>query len=125
MSKNFALAVFVAAMLILLGLVWLHTGKVTPPSAPASMWFNGGLLLLILGRFITEYRFTKPNDVFLNSVATFVGISTLSNPPHGAWWEGLRWICAALALIAIGLSWQLYTLLSKAGFATEGPAMST
>lgn len=106
MTKNFALAVFLAAMLLLLGLVWVHTGRITPPSGPASIWFNGGLLLLILGRFVTEYRFTKPNDVFLNSVSTFVGISTLSSPPLAGWWEGLRWSSALLAILAIALSWD-------------------
>ena len=107
MKKNYALAIFCVLMVMLLGLVWLRSGSLVPPSGGDAIWFNGGLFLLVLGRFITEYRFTKPNDVFLNCVATFVGISGLSNPPHSEWWEVLRWGSALIGVIAIALSWDL------------------
>lgn len=106
MTKNYALGAFAIAMLSLLALVWMHTGSIAPPSGSDAIWFNGGLFLLLLGRFVTEYRFTKPNDVFLNCVATFVGISTLSNPPHSAWWEALRWGSLFIGAVALGLSWD-------------------
>ncbi len=107
MTKNYALGAFAVAMFLLLALVWLHTGTIAPPSGSDAIWFNGGLFLLLLGRFVTEYRFTKPNDVFLNCTATFVGISTLSNPPHTEWWEALRWGSLLVGIVAVGLSWDL------------------
>ncbi len=106
MSKNYALATFAVLMALLLGLVWFYTGSIRPPSGNDAIWFNGGLFLLLLGRFVTEYRFTKPNDVFLNCVATFVGISTLSQPPHPQWWEALRWGSAIIGILAVALSWD-------------------
>jgi hypothetical protein len=107
MSKNYALAAFFVGMVFLLTLVWLHTGTLLPPSGPDAIWFNAGLFTLLLGRFVTEYRFTKPNDVFLNCVTVFVGVSTLAHPPHPAWWEGIRWGSAAIGVIAVALSWDL------------------
>lgn len=106
MSKNYHIVVFSILMAILLGLTWWHTGHLTPPSGPDAIWFNGGLFALLLGKFITEYKFTKPNDVFLNCVAVFVAVSTLSNPPHAEWWDGLRWTSAAIGTAAIVLAWD-------------------
>ncbi|WP_340316964.1 ATP-binding protein [Rhizorhabdus argentea] len=107
MTKNYALATFFVGMIFLLALVWLHTGTVTPPSGPDAIWFNAGLFTLLLGRFVTEYRFTKPNDVFLNCVAVFVGTSTLADPPLATWWESLRWGSALIGVVAVALSWDL------------------
>lgn len=106
MSKNYYIIAFSILMGILLGLTWWHTGNLTPPSGPDAIWFNGGLFALLLGKFVTEYKFTKPNDVFLNCVAVFVAVSTLSNPPHADWWEGLRWTAAVVGAGAIVLAWD-------------------
>ncbi|MBB3352638.1 hypothetical protein FHT70_002571 [Rhizobium sp. BK049] len=107
MNKNYGLLGFCAGMVLLLGLLWLHTGSLAPPAGADSIWFNAGLFTLLLGRFVTEYRFTKPNDVFLNCVAVFVGISSLTSPPHREWWEVLRWGSFFLGAAAVGLSWDL------------------
>lgn len=106
MTKNYALAAFCVGMLLLLGLVWLHTGSLVPPSGGGSIWFHAGLFTLFVGRFITEYRFTKPNDVLLNCLAVFVATSTLSSPPLPGWWEALRWGSLLLAASAVALSWD-------------------
>lgn len=106
MTKNHSLALFGALILVLLGLSWWHTGSFAPPSGPDAIWFHAGLFTLVLGRFITEYRFTKPNDVFLNCVAVFASTSTLTNPPNSEWWLLLRWGSLIVGTAAIGLAWD-------------------
>lgn len=93
-------------MIALLGLVWFHTGSFVPPSGGDAIWFHAGLFTLFVGRFITEYRFTKPNDVLLNCLTVFVATSTLSSPPLAIWWEILRWGSLLLAGTAVALSWD-------------------
>ncbi|TDN82347.1 ATP-binding protein [Stakelama pacifica] len=106
MSKNINLGIFCALAFVLLALLWLHTGKLVPPSGPDAIWFHAGLMALLVGRFIVEYRFTKPNDVFVNCLAVFVSVSTLSNPPNAAWWETLRWSALMIGSVALFLGWD-------------------
>ncbi len=106
MSKNFNLAIFAVLVLLLLALLWLHTGALVPPSGNDAIWFHAGLLTLLVGRFIVEYRFTKPNDVFVNCMVVFAATSTLNNPPYPAWWELLRWGSLSCGILALMLAWD-------------------
>ncbi len=45
----------------------------------ADVWFTSGLLLILLGVFVTEKYFTKPLDVIVNVVTLFVVLLTLDN----------------------------------------------
>ena len=106
MSKNSALAIFLISLIALLGLAWLHTGSLVPPSGDASIWFHAGLLTLLVGRFVVEYRFTRPNDVFVNCLVVFASTSTLSNPPYEDWWTLLKWGSLICGSVALALAWD-------------------
>jgi hypothetical protein len=106
MSRNISLAIFAVLAVVLLGLVWLHTGRIVPPSGADAIWFHAGLLTLLIGRFIVEYRFTKPNDVFVNCMVVFASTSTLSAPPYAAWWELIRWGALTCGVVALILAWD-------------------
>ncbi len=106
MAKNQSFIIFATLVIVLLGLVWLHTGSLMPPTGPDSIWFHAGLLTLLVGRFIVEYRFPKPNDVFVNCVVVFASTSTLSSPPNEVWWELVRWGALACAISALILAWD-------------------
>jgi len=45
----------------------------------AEIWFTSGLLLVVLGIFVTEKYFTKPLDVIVNVLLLFVVLSMLEN----------------------------------------------
>ena len=45
----------------------------------AEVWFTSGLLLVVLGVFVTEKYFTKPLDVIVNVMLLFVVLSMLEN----------------------------------------------
>jgi uncharacterized protein len=105
-AKNRSFILFLVLLAALSAGMWFYTGRFAPPSSNASIWFYGGLFALLAAKFVTEYRFTKPNDVIINCLTAFVAISTLNNPPHAVWWELLRWgalVCGAGALL---LAWD-------------------
>lgn len=45
----------------------------------AEIWLTSGLLLIVLGIFVTEKYFTKPLDVIVNVITLFVVLLTLDN----------------------------------------------
>ena len=87
-------------------LVWLHTGSPLPPSGQDSIWFHTGLLTLLVGLFLVEYRLTRPNDVFVNCLVVFTSTSTLAEIPLEQWWSLLRWGAVLVGSVALYLSWD-------------------
>jgi len=71
------LLVFVSILLFLKFFVIDKTFTNLPPDS--QVWFTSGLLLVVLGIFVTEKYFTKPLDVIVNIVTLFVVLSTLDN----------------------------------------------
>ena len=71
------LFIFTGALLALKFLVidkiFIDLGK------DAEVWFTSGLLLVVLGVFVTEKYFTKPLDVIVNVMLLFVVLSMLEN----------------------------------------------
>lgn len=107
MEKNWSLATFLILITALCGLTWFYTGGFAPPSGDASIWFYGGLFALLVAKFVTEYRFTKPNDAVVNCVTAFVALSTLTSPPNPDWWELLRWSAFVCGTLALMVAWDL------------------
>ncbi|MFL0356201.1 ATP-binding protein [Erythrobacter sp. GH1-10] len=106
MAKNFNLLIFSILTIGLLAISWIVTGSLSPSSGPEMIWFNSGLFMLLVARFIIEYRFSKPSDVFLNSLAVFVSVSALTNPPNAEWWNALRWGALSLGIASLVLAWD-------------------
>jgi len=64
----------------LLALKFLVIDKIfTDLGKDADVWFTSGLLLVVLGIFVTEKYFTKPLDVIINVILLFVVLSMLEN----------------------------------------------
>lgn len=65
---------------VLLALKFLVIDKIfTDLGNDADIWFTSGLLLVVLGIFVTEKYFTKPLDVIVNVIVLFVVLSTFEN----------------------------------------------
>jgi hypothetical protein len=105
-TKNYSLAIFAILIVILMGAVWFHTGSPLPPSGENAIWFHAGLFTLLIGTFIVEYRFTRPNDVFVNCLVVFASTSTLTDPPYQGWWMLVRWGALICGVTAIALAWD-------------------
>lgn len=65
--------------LVILGW-WIH-GTPLPPFSIDGLWFYGGLLPILVARFIIEPYFTRPADALANGLALFVAAATLSIQP--------------------------------------------
>lgn len=66
----------------------------------AQVWFTSGLLLIVLGVFVTEKYFTRPIDVIVNIITLFVVLSTLDNISHFQLYGSLAVYSIITALIA-------------------------
>ncbi len=101
-TQTFHLILFLAA---LAGLSRIVTGSLIPPTGDASIWFHGGLLMLILGMYWIEPFFTKPSDVVVNCLVVFISTSTLNSPPHEMWWSALRFMSLGILVAAFLVVW--------------------
>ena len=99
--------IFLVGFSILLFVVTkLVTGRWLP-TAEDGVWFQFGLLLVVLGSFFLETHFSKPNDVVINSIAVLVTLLSLSNRKDFIGWY-LMVIISGLLLVLSLLTLILY-----------------
>ena len=67
----------------------------------ANIWFSSGLLLAILGIFITEKNFTSPVDVMVNIITALVVLYTLDDKGGFRLWGSLMFYSVTVGLIAM------------------------
>ena len=67
----------------------------------ANIWFSSGLILIILGLFITEKNFTSPVNVIVNVITTLVILLMLNNRAEFRLWESLVYYCVTVGVIAL------------------------
>ena len=68
----------------------------------AGIWFTSGLLLIILGLFVTEKYFTKSLDVIVNVIAVTVVLLTLDRPGYFRLWGALLTYSSIIGCLALG-----------------------
>ena len=56
-------------------------------SEPTTLWFFSGILLVILGMYVTEPYFTSPTDTLSNSLSLILVLTAVTSPEklHGYW----------------------------------------
>lgn len=73
---------------------------------PESVWFFSGILLVILGKYVSEPYFSSPSDTFTNSLSLIIFLLGLAEGKQlkGYW---ILLVCAAV-LFALSLSHMLF-----------------
>jgi len=67
----------------------------------ANIWFSSGLILIILGLFITEKNFTSPVNVIVNIITVLVILFMLNDKGEFRLWGSLVYYCVTVGVIAI------------------------
>ena len=75
----------------------------------AQVWFTSGLLLIVLGVFVTEKYFTRPLDVIVNVITLFVVLSTLDNVSNFQ----LYWPLVAYSLMTAIIAFVSFALINE------------
>lgn len=75
----------------------------------AQVWFTSGLLLIVLGIFVTEKYFTRPLDVIVNVITLFVVLSTLDNVSNFQ----LYWPLVAYSLMTAIIAFVSFVLINE------------
>jgi len=104
------------------------TGSTLPSNPKDAMIFQNGVLLIVLGSALIEYKFTKPADSVVNSLAgmmTLFGVYYLA--PSLAWWVVFLY-CASVFVIgtlcvAVSSGPDLAPWQQRVAFATYRPAV--
>ncbi len=79
------------------------------PTAADGVWFQFGLLLVVLGSFFLEAHFSKPNDVIINSIAVLVTLLALSDRKDFIGWH----IMVIISILLLVLSLLTLVIYSK------------
>lgn len=82
------------------------------PAGDQSVWFQSGLLMVVLGSFFIEKQFTKPVDVVANTVAGIVTLLAVEHRDHFIFWSLMIWSMVGLAVIAF-LSMAIQTFSTR------------
>ncbi|TAL04332.1 MAG: DUF87 domain-containing protein [Rhodospirillaceae bacterium] len=92
----------------LLAIKFLLIDKIFPQFPnDAGIWFTSGLLLVILGVFVTEKYFTRSLDVLVNVITLIVVLLTLDKPELFRLWDAVFFYCIAVGILAL-ISFVLY-----------------
>jgi len=75
----------------------------------AEVWFTSGLLLIVLGTFVTEKYFTKPMDVIVNVITLFVVLFTITNTENFL----LYWPLITYSLIISCIAFLSFILIDE------------
>lgn len=73
----------------------------------SSIWFTSGLLLVVLGIFVTEKYFTRSLDVLVNVITLLVVLFTLDRPNDFQLWSALLTYTCIVGVLALA-SFLLY-----------------
>ena len=99
LSQRARLTVMVVYIAAFCGVCYIAQGSYLPPTDQNGLWFYAAIAALLLGGFIDQPFFTKPNDAMTNAVGAAIGIVPIAIPPSDAI-EG-AWIIRYLVLIAV------------------------
>lgn len=101
LSQRTRLIVMVMYIVAFCGVCYIAQGSYLPPADQSGLWFYAAIAALLLGGFIDQPFFTKPNDAMSNAVGAAIGIVPVAISPDKAI-EGAS-IVRYVALAIIGI----------------------
>lgn len=101
LQRLIAAGVYVAIIVILYGVLNGGIGDLLRQSEPTTVWFFSGILLVIMGMYVTEPYFSSPTDTLSNSISLILVLTALTSKQQlVGYWELLVYaICMFLISI--------------------------
>jgi len=99
-------SIMLVATALMLILSRVLTGSYIPEDPTHAVVFQNGLLLIVLGSAIIEYKYTKPADSVVNALAGIITLMTIYHVvPALGWWIVFGYcllvFCLALTCVAV------------------------
>ncbi len=108
-SSRLILTVAFLGILIVLGRFVTHHWFYLP-SGDQSIWFQAGLLMVVLGSFFIEKHFVKPVDVVANVIAAIVTLLSLEHRENFLFWNVAFGILLAVGICAfLSMAFQTFS----------------
>lgn len=101
LQRLIAAGVYIAIIVILYGVLNGGIGDLLRQSEPTTVWFFSGILLVIMGMYVTEPYFSSPTDTLSNSISLILVLTALTSKQQlVGYWELLVYaICMFLISI--------------------------
>jgi hypothetical protein len=122
-SSRLILTLLFLFLLLLLSKVLNGSWFYWPPG-DKSIWFQAGLLMVVLGSFFIEKHFTKPVDVVANTVAGIVTLMAIDHRDHFLFWSVVVWEMVGLAVMAF-TSMAIQSFVTKPAYLKTGRLLFT
>jgi DNA helicase HerA-like ATPase len=114
-TRLFVMVVYVASFSVVCRVA---QGSFLPPADQNGLWFYAAIAALLLGGFIDQPFFTKPNDAMSNAVGAAIAILPVAIPPSNSV-EGasiVRYVVlASIAIVIVSSAASLWFISSSNG----------
>lgn len=116
----YLISVFVCVKILGGNIIELTTG-----STDESIWFYSGILLIVMGQYVTEPFFSTPADAFANSITAILALTAINDKNMFSLFWMVFYFCLGMAILSIltialknienRFSKFLYLLVNKLG----------
>lgn len=93
--------IYIVITVMIYGLLNGGIADLLNQSEPASVWFFSGILLIIMGMYVTEPYFSSPTDTLSNSISLILVLTSLTNRQELKGYVGLLVYAVCMFMLSI------------------------
>ena len=101
LQRLVAAGVYVVIIIVIYGLLNGGIADILNQTEPTSVWFFSGILLVIMGMYVTEPFFSSPTDTLSNSISLIIVLTALTGRQQLVGYWGLLSYAICMFLISI------------------------
>ena len=93
--------IYIVIIVMIYGLLNGGIADLLNQSEPTSVWFFSGILLIIMGMYVTEPYFSSPTDTLSNSISLILVLTSLTNRQELKGYVGLLIYAVCMFMLSI------------------------
>ena len=93
--------IYIVIIVMIYGLLNGGIADLLNQSEPTSVWFFSGILLIIMGMYVTEPYFSSPTDTLSNSISLILVLTSLTNRQELKGYVGLLVYAVCMFMLSI------------------------